>query len=139
VSLRDDVVRMLTRDADDRGGLMFDDLATQRLVERVNALDDAALLDASHELVRLAHFLDVMRQSPAAAGTLVTLLVALSDRLLAAHGEQVRVVTDAAQRKLAAFRGDARVTSALASASGARPEGTIAAGPTARFEAGKKR
>jgi hypothetical protein len=123
---------VLARVVEKDGALLIDDKA---LVELARAYGEHLVPEraeaATVALLETAMFLDVQRQSPDASGTLLTLVFAAAPALRAIDAAAAKVV-DEAQAKLAAFRGDERVTKVLDT--GARPEGTVAASPLARFQ-----
>jgi len=136
MTISDDVVRLLRQE---KGKLFFDDAGVEQLVKLLVPHEGDALFVAAHELLRLAHFLDVEKKSPAAAGTLVTLIVQLRPVLLSIDAKRAEALTDQAaeaSKRLTAFSGDERVTKVLDT--GARPKGTTPAGPMARFSVNKK-
>jgi hypothetical protein len=140
VNLREDIVRLLSHDATRAEPWWFDDAACLKLVRLVDAQEGHALFDCAHQLLRVAHFLDADQRSRGAAATLLTLLVAISDRLVEANAERAQALVAAAQDRLDAFKADGHAATdpRRVLTSRERPPGTIPAGPAARFADVKK-
>ena len=135
--MTDPIAALVLEKLVERGGVVvLDDDAVEAVVGAYgDALAAGRAVEATTALLEVAMFLDVKKGSRAAAQTLLTLCLVggpvLRELGNARATAAAQLVADT-QAKFAGFVGDDRVTRVLDS--GARPAGTTAASPLARFQ-----
>jgi hypothetical protein len=126
---------VLSRAVERDGAVTLDDNALAEIVSAYGKSLASEPAEATQALIAVAMFLDVEKRSPALSRTLLTLAFA-AEPVLRELGDAKSMAAAAqihdSKARFGTFTGDDRVQRVLDT--GARPAGTVAASPLARFQ-----